>query len=206
MCQMDRRARMDGHKRQREQSAKMIEDALFTLMREKDLAQITVSEIVKRADVARRTFYRLYKGKDQVIRRYISRLCQDYRSTYPALEQYDLDQIAKDYFGFWYGHREFLMLMKRSGLCEMLYYEISCVSEDIVRKRMAYGAADGQEVQFFAYYSAGGFLLLLHHWIMEEMRETPDLYAQRVSRSVLRFIRPAAGCEKSMSYPIDKMC
>ena len=55
---------MDGHKKQREQSARMIETALFELMEEKAFNEITVSEIVKRADVARRTFYRLYNRKE----------------------------------------------------------------------------------------------------------------------------------------------
>ncbi|MDO5540851.1 MAG: TetR/AcrR family transcriptional regulator [Eubacteriales bacterium] len=182
---------MNGHKRQREESAKMIETALFELLKEKDFAQITVSGIVKRADVARRTFYRLYKGKEDVIDCYFSRLCQNYRSTYPALEKYDLDQIARDYFGFWYQYREFLMVMNQCGLREKLYYEISRVSEEIVKNRISCKEVrNGQEVRYFAYYSAGGFILLLHHWIIEGMRETPDEYAQKVSRAISQFIAP----------------
>lgn len=182
---------MDGHKRQREQSARMIETALFELLREKNFAQLTVSEIVKRADVARRTFYRLYRGKEDVIHCYFSRLCQEYSTTYLVLENYDLNQIAEDYFGFWYQYREFLMLMNQCGLDEMLYYEISRVSEDIVKKRIGNRkVGNEQEVKFFAYYSTGGFILLLHRWIVDGMRETPGEYAQKVSRAILKFIRP----------------
>ena len=180
---------MDGHKRQREQSGKMIETALFELMREKDFAQITVSEIVKRADVARRTFYRLYKRKEDVLHRYFGKLCKDYRNTYPALENYDLNQIAKDYFGFWYQHREFLMLIHQCGLDQMLYYEVSRVSVDIVKSRIGCSEAKNeQDMSFFAYYSTGGFILLLQRWILEEMRETPEQYAQKVSRAILNFM------------------
>lgn len=39
---------MDGHQKQRNESARMIEDALFELMKEKAYAQITITEIVKR--------------------------------------------------------------------------------------------------------------------------------------------------------------
>lgn len=184
---------MDGHKRQRERSAKMIEEALFGLMREKDLAQITVSEIVRRADVARRTFYRLYGGKEDVIYSHFDRLCQEYRATYPVLEDYDLGQIAQDYFGFWYQHREFLLLMERRGCWGMLYDGISRVSEDIVKNRMDLGEVDGADVGLFACYSAGGFLLLLHRWIGEGMREEPERYAKRVSQSIARFIEPVRG-------------
>lgn len=84
---------MDGHKKQREQSARMIETALFELMEEKAFNEITVSEIVKRADVARRTFYRLYNRKEDVLHRYFGKLSRDYGNTYPALDKYDLKQI-----------------------------------------------------------------------------------------------------------------
>ena len=53
---------MNGHEKQKEQSRQMIENALFELLEEKEYSAISVSEIVKRADVARRTFYRLYDG------------------------------------------------------------------------------------------------------------------------------------------------
>ena len=80
---------MDGHKRQREQSAKMIEDALFELMKEKDFARITISEIAKRADVGRRTFYRLYTGKEEVLHAWFDKLCREYKDSYPPLARYD---------------------------------------------------------------------------------------------------------------------
>ena len=41
---------MDGHQKQREQSAIMMENALFTLLEEKEFAAISVSEIASRAD------------------------------------------------------------------------------------------------------------------------------------------------------------
>ena len=181
---------MDGHKRQRQESARRIETALFALMREKNYAQITVSEIVNRADVARRTFYRLYKKKEDVIHRYFEKLCQEYRSTYPELNRYDLTQIAEEYFRFWYRHKDMLLLMHRCGLDGMLYYEISNASEEIVKNRIAYGEIRQRDIQLFAYYSAGGFLLLLHRWIAEGMQETPVHYARTASRAILQFIQP----------------
>lgn len=124
---------MNGHQKQKEQSGRMIEASLFELMEEKSFAQITVSEIVKRADVARRTFYRLYGGKEEVLRCYFGRLCRDYRRKYPALKGYDISRIAVDYFSFWHQHRDFLLLMQKSGLDDMLYYEISRASAEVVK-------------------------------------------------------------------------
>lgn len=180
---------MNGHQRQREQSGRMIEEALFELMREKDYKQITVSEIAARADVGRRTFYRLYKEKEEVLRSYINKLSREYSNSYLPLECYDINQIAREYFDFWYQYRDLLLLMHESGLDEMLYYEISRVSVEVIKSRIEdEQLKEGQEMRYFADYSTGGFILLLHRWIMEGMQEPPGQYAEAVSGAILKFM------------------
>lgn len=180
---------MNGHQRQREQSGRMIEEALFELMREKDFAQITVSEIADRADVGRRTFYRLYTGKEEVLRSRIKKLGGDYRSGHSLLESYDIARISREYFSFWYQYRDLLLLMHESGLDEMLFYEISRVSTEVIKSRIRdEQLKDGREMAYFADYSAGGFILLLHRWIMEGMQGPPEQYAEAVSGALLKFM------------------
>ncbi len=183
---------MNGHQKQKEQSVRMIEEALFELMEEKEYAQITVSEIVKRADISRRTFYRFYKEKDEVLRRYFGKLCQEYKRTAPVLACYEIPQIARDYFGFWYQYREFLLLMHKSGMDEMLYCEISRAAAEIVKGRVnGKEYKDTVEMEYFACYSAGGFGALLKRWIEEGMSEPPEEYAKKVSEGILQFIQPS---------------
>lgn len=183
---------MNGHERQKEQSGQMIEAALIELMREKEFAKITVCEIVERADVARRTFYRLYGGKEEVLHRYFERLCQDYLERYRALACYEIRQIAGEFFGFWYQHRELLLLMHQCGLDKMLYYEISRFSVEVVKDRMGEVRIEEEAVECFAAYSAGGFILMLQHWIDGGMQGTPEEYARKISNALLKFIRPSA--------------
>ena len=185
---------MNGHQKQREQSANMIEEALFELMREKSYAGITVSEIAKRADISRRTFYRLYREKDEVLRRFLHKLCDEYCTLVPVLACYDIRQISQDFFGFWYRYREILLLMHESGMEEMLYYEISRASLEVVKKRM--GRLESwktRDMLYFASYSAGGFMLLLWQWMEKGMDGTPEGYAERVSKSILGIVN--ASCE-----------
>lgn len=180
---------MNGHQEQREQSARMIEEALFKRMREKDYKQITVSEIASRADVGRRTFYRLYKGKDEVLRSYISKLGKAYCGSHLPLEYYDLRRIAREYFGFWYQYRDFLLLMHESGLEEMLYYEISCASAEVIRERIRdERLKEDSAAEYFADYSAGGFILLLRRWVEAGMQALPGQYAEAVCDALLKYM------------------
>lgn len=177
---------MDGHQRQKEQSRRMIEEALFALMKEKGYAQITVMEIVARADVARRTFYRLYDCKEDVIIFYLDRMCQEYRRKSTVLERYDIRQIAEDYFTFWYQYRDFLLLLHHHKLAYLLYDRVSCTCIEVVRERIGDSELRlDSGIEYFADYSAGGFLSLLYRWIRNGMEESPGQYAEVVSRSIL---------------------
>lgn len=182
---------MDGHQRQREQSGRMIEEALFALMKKNKFEEITVSEIVKQADVARRTFYRLYSRKEDVLYGYFQRLCKEYQRTYTVLQKYDLEQIAEDFFSFWYMHREFLLLLYQCGQEEMLFHEIRRTAADVVGNRIGNNLEkENMDIVYFAFYSTGGFLMLLHYWISDGMREPPKEYAKKVSSALLKFVRP----------------
>ena len=89
---------MNGHQKQKEQSVRMIEEALFKLMEEKNYTQITVSEVAKRADISRRTFYRFYKERDEVLRCYLGKLCQEYQRTTLVLACYVSKVLKKPVF------------------------------------------------------------------------------------------------------------
>ena len=54
------------HKRS-EESAGLIGEALLALMEEKPYAQVTVSEICRRATTSRNTFYRLFRTREDVL-------------------------------------------------------------------------------------------------------------------------------------------
>ena len=185
---MEGRRAVNGNERQKEQSARMIEEGLDALMEEKPFDRITVSEIVRKADVARRTFYRLYRGKEDVLRRRFERLCGEYRARYPVLSGYDLEQIAGEYFGFWHQNKAFLLLLYRSGMEGLIYFEISRASVNVIRSRMGAGQPEGSDSVYFAEYSTGGFLQLLMGWIREGMEEAPEEYAGKISRALRRYI------------------
>lgn len=184
---------MNGHEKQKEQSRKMIEKALFLLMQEKEYTQITISEIVQRADVARRTFYRLYTGKEDVLQNYFQKLCQEYQTSYEVLEKYDISRVAAEFFSFWYQYKEVLLLLHKSGLENFLYTVISNTSGEVIKNRIEDSMRKNMsDLGYFMDYSVGGFIKLLQRWIENGMEESPKYYAQKVSDALLKFIQPVS--------------
>lgn len=181
---------MNGHEKLKERSGRMLTDALFTLMKEKDYASITVSEIAERADVSRRTFYRLYENKEDVLYSYFSELCQNYKSECAELGKYDIRQIAREYFRFWHRQKDFLMLLYRNRLDAVMYYGVYDAASEIVGYRIQSKVKQDSSLEFFIRYTVGGFGNLLYQWIIDGMEEEPEEYADFVSESILSYIQP----------------
>jgi AcrR family transcriptional regulator len=59
------------HNRQVQRTRQWIFEALMILIKEQPYNKITVSDIIKKAGIARQTFYRNYKNKDEVILHYL---------------------------------------------------------------------------------------------------------------------------------------
>lgn len=70
-----------------------LEIALLQLLEQKEMAQITISELVNRAGVSRNAFYRHYKSKEEIFDRLLSRTL---RTILHGLSQFDLkDQLGQ---------------------------------------------------------------------------------------------------------------
>ena len=70
---------MDRRKEENLRVKKSITTALFQIMQSKSLSQITISELVKSADVARASFYRNYCSKEDVLLTLIRDVLEQYR-------------------------------------------------------------------------------------------------------------------------------
>lgn len=75
-----------------------IQDAFISLMREKEYASITVTDISERADINRKTFYAHYETKEQLLVQLIRAMFQDLMGTlmYGKSTGADAEQLKAD--------------------------------------------------------------------------------------------------------------
>lgn len=89
---------MTQHDRRIDKTQKALKSALIKLMAEKDLPHITVTEIVKKADVNRGTFYKHYEVKEELleatIQDVIESLIQAYRHPYLNKERFTMKDLS----------------------------------------------------------------------------------------------------------------
>ena len=98
------------------QTRRWIIEALLELLKHKDYHDITVSQIVDKAKLGRRTFYRYFKTKDEVIGYLVNLLLKDFANTILKNHAVTQESILKSYFEFWEPHIELLSLLNKAHL------------------------------------------------------------------------------------------
>ncbi len=95
------------------QSKKMLTNALIRLMATDDYSKITITQICKEADLSRRTFYRLYKTKEDILNEYMDLLTTSFMEKIKESKPKHYPEVATVYFSFCREHMDFLKLLKK---------------------------------------------------------------------------------------------
>lgn len=161
-----------------------LEESLLSLLRIRDYAQITVTDICRQANIPRRTFYHYFNSKDEILDSVIEKLMLSCNLN----TMFDFESgvaAAKDsylrFFLFWTEHRDFLELLLKHGLEGRLILFTSQWLHDgnvflpFPRHMNPDLMGLGRSV------ASSGFFALLFHWCRTGFRETPEEMAEYVT-------------------------
>ena len=99
------------------QSRQWLEEALFDLLATKtSLRNISVAELSEHAQIARRTFYRYYHSKEQVLTNYLDRLIQDYITELQTAKLTNFEDLVNLFFQYWSQYTEPLKILQDANL------------------------------------------------------------------------------------------
>ena len=97
------------------QSQGWIIQALLDLMEITEYDKISVSAICRKANLDRRTFYRNFDSKTDVLEEYIRLLGEEYIKLYSAIDNPCSYIAVKIFFEFWSRHLNFIKKIKKCG-------------------------------------------------------------------------------------------
>ena len=104
-----------------------VTEALFLLMSEKPFEQITVSELIRRAGVARSTYYRNYSSMREIIVRLIDSVFDAFMREFPGTTL--ADRTRKDYiwhvFHYVEKYSQLLSTLRNAGLSAIYLEEFN---------------------------------------------------------------------------------
>ncbi|MGB8450810.1 MAG: TetR/AcrR family transcriptional regulator [Anaerocolumna sp.] len=157
------------------QSKLWMEDALLKLMHRENYQEITIQEITDHAGLSRRTFYRNYFSKDQILEDCFYKIWLEYRTLLLQQTNLSLSDIARVFFTLMHKHKDFLLLVNRHQLLPLFlakvdellppaFYEVRGENTPFTKESIKYALT----------FSTGGFLRILILWLNDRVQKSPE--------------------------------
>lgn len=145
--------------------------ALLAVMEQYSYRDITVTQIAQEARLSRKTFYRLFSGKDEVLSYFFEGLFQECFALIKAQGIRHYWDAVQVFFDFWEERRDLLCLLQKNGLLprvlEQSYRYAIQVFEFVRSKELA--ASFALPLPYMLAYSVGGMHSMLLKWVEDGM-------------------------------------
>ena len=173
----------DKNKRRSDRTRQGIFDALLSLLDEMPYEKINISAITEKAGVARQSFYRNYKSKDDVVREYLSELFERVKgSLCESLDRARVQEVYSSLLTALCGHKTKLAKLINSKLELLILEPMEKLNLFIVEK---FYAGDGQrprrEENYIVRYHSGGVVSIILGWLRHDMDEPAESMAALIS-------------------------
>ncbi|KOF11951.1 transcriptional regulator, TetR family protein [Planococcus glaciei] len=166
---------------------KKLKTALLTLLKEKDLNRLSITEVTQQAGCNRVTFYSHYKDLQEllaaIVDDYLEELQAYFRKSFQYLERFSSSDAERHLpiFEFLYQNQRISSLVikgevlpgSQNQFCDSLFQ----VSEQSLRLEEA-SDVEVPALNYFMTYGSLGFFL---HWINEDFKEEPLAMAKKLA-------------------------
>ena len=158
------------------QSKVWITNALFELMQSHDYSTITISQICRKSDLSRKTFYRHFTSKDDILAENFLSLLEEFLSMLPYSEPTGFLNMSSAYFEFWHKNKELLKLLKKSQLLPRIFIQLQAEFPDICKnlERTDTEICHSDALFYANAFALGGLNNMLLSWIENDMNKTPS--------------------------------
>lgn len=155
-------------------SKKVITESLLLLMKQYPYSEITVKQILLETDISRKTFYRNFLSKDDVLNSFIETILQDYVNAIQQQQQeYSFVKTLDIIFEFCERNREILFILRDNNLLYLLLEKLNAL---ILKEHNRYNSELQENhlggpllTEYIVYFNIGGIWNLIVRWIKNNM-------------------------------------
>lgn len=174
-----------------EQSRKWLAESLFDLMKKQRYSDITITAISENAQLARRTFYRNFSSREEIIIYACTQICEEYIRYLDRDIEYSIRHIIEVYFTFWQEHIDLLELLTGNNLlCHLIEVSNRYWPMIFERFRKHWGEeCSDKELEYCLLFNMGGLWNILIKWIYSSERENPREMERMAGKSLRCFLK-----------------
>ena len=159
------------------QSRQWLEEALFDLLATKtSLRNISVAELSEHAQIARRTFYRYYHSKEQVLTNYLDRLIQDYITELQTAKLTNFEDLVNLFFQYWSQYTEPLKILQDANLLVFIlqrFYDKFPAAYTTVMAPWHVTDSNQRQITYDSRFITGGLYNIFDEWLKGDYQEMP---------------------------------
>ncbi|MBA4687614.1 MAG: TetR/AcrR family transcriptional regulator [Candidatus Galacturonibacter soehngenii] len=163
-------------------SKDLLSRGLLSLLQKKPYQSITITELCKKSDIARRTFYRNFRCIDEVLEYYIEDIILEFEEEMKAHEKESYRSIITAYFTFWLRYADFLEILNKNNLTHLIFIQyIKCLLQmPYIANYKSDSPINEPIFSCKIAYSAGGLWSLLSYWCANGCTQTPTELADTI--------------------------
>ena len=170
-------------------SKKEITDTLLQLMKTIPYDEITVKQIILESHVARKTFYRNFLSKDDVLDAYIDRIMYQYIGSLQQMGDFRLSNTLDIIFSFCLQYQDILFLLRDNNLMHLLLEKwnmfIPMIHNQIVDDNCTiFQTFSPEQASYIIAFNIGAVWNIIMKWIEYDMSETPD----NIKRTLIKYV------------------
>lgn len=165
-------------------SRSMLQQAMLELLTEQPYGQITVTALCEHAQLGRKTFYRNYAEKDDILREYIACLADGFLEKLREQAPFGDTAFAQTLFAYWKPYADLFRLLEQSGEFRFVQREFERVAARVGGWFTCPEAMreDRTFQRYCASFVSGGCYALLRDWMcggaVEPVEQMTTLFCQ----------------------------
>ena len=168
---------MKQDRRSRRTRALLLE-TLLELIEEKNYADISITELTERADIARQTFYRNYDSKDDILLSKLDEIRDEYlikvQSNLETKHDPNWDFEVNQMINLWQRNEALFKGLQKAGLAFHALEKITEIFSLFHMKVQNLQKLD-EKHQYLVAYLSGGVYMVINKWFENEMNTPVEL-------------------------------
>lgn len=178
-----------------QKTLQLLQNALVDLIAEKDYEDITIQELLDRANVGRSTFYAHFENKDQLLRSILTLLNEHFEAGIQQMSEgqktyeENSDQMPFRVLQFVeQNHRLFKAMLGKAGHSSHpnpLHDYLFAVTREHFRQMMQLKHSDTPRLELAAQFYTSAFIGALAWWLENDMVYSAEVFGQMMNQLTL---------------------
>lgn len=169
-------------------SKKEITDALLLLMTRFPYDEIATKQIILQSGVSRKTFYRNFDSKDDVLNSYIDSRIDEYVQDLLHMEVVSLSNILDTIFVFCQKNAGMIQYLARNNRLHLMQYALN-QTIPVLHKQLNIGSnpifSEIDNADYVIRFNVGGIFNMMELWISNGMKDS----VEDIKKNIERYIR-----------------